>query len=313
MQEKIKIGILGGGDIAWKAYFPMLVKWPEIEIACIYSRTNSTVNKIGQHFNIIDRTTDLDVFIASGIQAALVITHTDSHYNLCSQLLQSGIDVYVEKPATTSSKDTYHLANLARERRRIFMVGFNRRFSLFYKQAKEIFGNRTIRMCVIEKHRPGVKPRTLFQTYLDDTIHQIDMLRFFCGDVTANYTAFTKDENQLRSAVSICDIKGDGVGIIQYSRQAGMWQERVSLYGDDLTVEVSAFRQLKVKYKDHEEVFGNERAGIWMPQLEERGFEGEVQHFFECVSNRSNPQPDGYDAAKTQLLMEQLIEKSVEL
>jgi virulence factor len=50
-----------------------------------------------------------------------------------------------------------------------------------------------------------------------------------------------------------------------------------------------------------------------MPQLEERGFEGEVQHFFECVRNRSNPQPDGYDAAKTQLLMEQLIEKSVEL
>ncbi len=261
MEEKLKIGILGGGDIAWKAYFPMLVKWPGITITGIYSRSITTVDKIGQHFNIDARTTKLDELIDSGIQAALVLTSTDSHYELCKKLLLSGVDVYVEKPATNSSKDTHELANLAKEHKRIFMVGFNRRFAILYKQAKNIFGDRKIQMCVFEKHRPGIMQRDLFNTYLDDTIHQIDLLRFYCGDVSANYTGFTMEGDNLSSAVSICNIQTGGIGIIQTSRQAGMWQERMTLHGDDLTIEVSAFRQLRVKYHDHEEVYGWNRAG----------------------------------------------------
>ncbi|MEJ2759873.1 MAG: Gfo/Idh/MocA family oxidoreductase, partial [Anaerolineales bacterium] len=280
MEEKLRIGILGGGDIAWKAYFPMLVKWPGIEIRTVYSRTQETIDKIGNHFNIDPRTTSVDGVIDSGVQAALVLTHTVSHYEICRHLLLSGVDVYVEKPATTSSQKTKELADLAKEHKRIFMVGFNRRFSLFYKQGKEIFGNRKLRMCVVEKHRPGTKPRDLFQTYLDDTIHQIDLLRFFCGEVNADYTGYTMEDSKLRSAVSIGATGSGGLAIVQTSRQAGMWQERVTLHGDDMTVEISAFRQLKVKYKDHEEVYGAERSGIWMPQLEERGFHGEVGHFF---------------------------------
>lgn len=313
MDKKLKIGILGGGDIAWKAYFPLLVKWPGVEIGSIYSRTQETIDKIGDQFDIKPRTTSVDELIDSGVQAALVLTHTDSHFEICKQLLLAGVDVYVEKPATTSSEDTKVLADLAKAHKRIFMVGFNRRFSLFYKQGKEIFGDRKIRMCVVEKHRPGTKPRDLYQTYLDDTIHQIDLLRFFCGEIKAEYTGYIMDEDRLRSATSIGSITSGGLAIVQTSRQAGMWQEKVTLHGDDLTVEITAFRQLKVKYKDREEIYGSERSGIWMPQLKERGFEGEVQHFFDCVQTRETPDPDGYDSARTQLLMEQFVDKSERL
>ena len=57
------------------------------------------------------------------------------------------------------------------------------------------------------------------------------------------------------------------------SRQAGIWQERVYLHGGDFTVELHAFRQLRVRRSDDEQVIGEDRAGRWFPQLVERGLD----------------------------------------
>ncbi len=77
--------------------------------------------------------------------------------------------------------------------------------------------------------------------------------------------------------------------------------------GEGLTVEVSAFRELRVKYGDREEVFGLDRPGRWMSELAERGFSGEIEHFFTCVRQRQQPQTDGYEAARTQELVEAMV------
>jgi virulence factor len=286
------------------------VTWPGAEIAGIYSRTTDTVEKIGGYFNVDFRTNDLDALIAKKLDAVLVLTHTDSHFDLVRRLLNADIDVYVEKPATTASSATQELADLANAQERIFMVGFNRRYAPLFQKAKDIFGSNPIRLCMVEKHRSGIKPRDLFQTYLDDTVHQIDLLRYFCGDVQAIHTSCHLEEGKLRSAVSLTTLPSGGLGVVQTSREAGMWQERVTIHGGELTVEVSAFRELCVKYPDHEEVYGADRAGRWMPQLTERGFSGEIQHFFECVRTRQIPMTDGYDSVRTQRLLEDMVAKA---
>jgi virulence factor len=74
-----------------------------------------------------------------------------------------------------------------------------------------------------------------------------------------------------------------------------------------MTVEVSAFRELRVKYPMREEVFGLERPGLWVPELTERGFSGAIEHFFECVRQRQTPLTDGYEAARTQQLVEDMV------
>jgi virulence factor len=310
MQRQLNIGILGGGDIAWKAYLPMLVKWSQIDIRGLYSRTMETADKIAAHFGVDFRTDDLGALIERDLDAAFVLAHTDSHFELVKALLEAGVDVFVEKPATISSVQTHALAELADKEKRVLMVGFNRRYASLYRQGKELFGDRKMAMCVVEKHRRASRPLDLFQTYLDDTVHQIDLLRFYCGDVEPIETIYTAEEKVLKSAVSLCKIPNAGLGVIQTSHQAGMWQERATLYGDDLTVEISAFRTIRVKHKDHEEIYGTERPGIWKPQLEERGFEGEVAHFFDCVNTRQRPMTDGHDSVKTQALLEALVEKS---
>ena len=306
-KNTIKVAILGGGSIARKAYLPLLLTWPGIEIVGLFSRTQKTVDEVLSGWPVDFATTRLEALLERQPQAAIVLTTTPSHFDLSRRLLEAGIDVYVEKPATESSAQTRQLADLAKERERVFMVGFNRRYALLFRQAREIFGSRRIQLCVIEKHRPSAYHVSLFNNYLDDTVHQIDLLRYFCGDVRPVHTSYEMRDGKLVGALSVTELAHGGLGVVMTSLAAGAWQEKATLHGEGLTVEVSAFRELRVKYPDREEIYGMDRPGRWLPELTERGFSGALEHFFECVRQRQTPQTDGYEAARTQELVEAMV------
>jgi virulence factor len=303
----IKIGIFGGGSIARKAYLPLLASWPGVDIVGAYSRTSQTVEEICGIWHIQYGTTQVNALIERGIQAAFVLTSQSSHYEIAQQLLTEGIDVYVEKPATESSAQTQQMADLARQYGRVFMVSFNRRYAPLNRQAKDLFKQRQVDLCIIEKHRPSAYHTSLFNNYLDDTIHQIDLLCYYCSDPLPVHTSFQMKGEKLTGAASIARLAGGGIGMVLTCLQAGAWQERMTLHGDGLSVEVNAFRELRIKTGDHEEVYGNDRPGRWFPELTERGFTGAIEHFLECVRTRSEPETNGEEAVKSQLFMEKLV------
>lgn len=303
----MRIGIFGGGSIARKAYLPLLVTWPGIEIAGVYSRTTKTVEEICKDWHIGFGTTHIPELLERGIEAAFILTSTPNHFETAQELLTAGIDVFVEKPATESSEKTRSLSDLARKNGLTFMVGFNRRYAPLYRQAKDLFRQRRIGFCIVEKHRPSAYHTSLFNNYLDDTIHQIDLLCYYSPDPQAVHTSYEMNAGKLIGATSVARLEGGGFGIVITCLQAGSWQERVTLHGKGLSVEVSAFRELRVKLGDHEEVYGNDRPGRWFPDLVERGFSGAIEHFFECVRTRQQPETNGEEAVKTQEFMENLV------
>jgi len=107
--------------------------------------------------------------------------------------------------------------------------------------------------------------------------------------VTSLTRVFEKKPGVITSGVSTVRILGSGQGVIMICNEAGSWQESVTLHADGLSVHVDAFRRLRVMYDDHEEVFGTDRAGKWITGMKERGFYGELAHFFECVQTRQEP------------------------
>jgi len=303
----MKIGIVGGGSIARKGYLPLLVSWPSIEIAGICSRSVKTADEICEQWHITFGTTQLSELLARGIDAAFVLTPTPNHFDMVQELLSAGVDVFVEKPATQSSSQTHSLADLAQQKGRVFMVGFNRRYAPLYRQAKELFRNRRIGFCIVEKHRTSAYHTSLLNNYLDDTIHLIDLLYYYCPDPQPVHTSFEMSDGKLIGASSTARLEGGGIGMVNTCLQAGSWQERVTIHGDGLTVEVNAFRELRIKMGDHEEVYGIDRPGRWFPELAERGFSGEIEHFFDCMRTRAEPETNGEEAFKSQQFMEKLV------
>ncbi|MDO9546871.1 MAG: Gfo/Idh/MocA family oxidoreductase [Pelolinea sp.] len=303
----MKLVVIGTGGIAQKAYFPLLAVMPDVEIIGIHSHTQAHVDKACQRWGYSFGTTNLEEIVALKPKAALVISNTESHYAICREMLENGIDVYSEKSLTTSSEQTLDLARFADEHKRVLAVGFNRRYALLYKQAKEILGNRKINLAVIQKHRTEASNPTLYEQYLDDTIHQIDLMRFYCGDVNPLKTVFEKKNHMVTSAISTVEIPGGGHGVIMICNHAGSWQESVTLHTEGVSIHVDAFQRLRVISDDHEEIYGTDRAGKWITGMKERGFYGELAHFFNCVQTRGEPFTNAHEAAKTQQLLEGLI------
>jgi virulence factor len=303
----MRIVIIGTGGIAQKAYFPLLAVMPDVEIVGIHSRTQAHVDAACKRWGCPFGTIHMKEIISLKPQTALVISSTESHFEICRELLENGIDVYAEKSLTTSSKQSLILAEIAQKNNRILAVGFNRRYALLYKKARQILGNRKVDLAIIQKHRTEAYNDTLFNHYLDDSIHQIDLMRFYCGDVTPITTHVEMKDGLMMTAVSSVAIPGGGHGVIMVCNQAGSWQESATLHAQGLTIHVDAFQRLRVMFDDHEEVYGTDRAGKWITGIKERGFYGEVAHFMDCVNSRQEPITNALEAAKTQQLMEGLI------
>ena len=306
MGEKLRIAIFGAGGICERAYLPILTTWPDIEIIGLYSRTDASVKKICRKFHLVNGTTNAQQLIDMKPDAAFVLTNDQTHFRFTEMLLKAGKDVFVEKPLAQNSKEVKFLAELAREKKKILMVGFNRRFAPLYKKAKELFRDKKIQMAIIQKHRPRATHVNLYNNYLDDTIHQIDLLRFFGGDAVPISTFSERGNEKLIGAVSVCGLKDGGIGVVMTSLKAGSWQESATLHGENTTIEVEAFEKLVIKTDGNMQVLGTDRSGKWISDLHERGFYGEIEHFFHCVDSREQPETNGDDTLQTHLLLEEM-------
>src|SRR4051812_38485945 len=107
----LKIGIIGLGDIAQKAYLPVLsTRDAELHL---FTRNTDKLAEIGSRYRISNLHADLDSIISSGISAAFVHTATTSHEDIIRRLLTSGIHVYVDKPITYDYASAEDLTLLA--------------------------------------------------------------------------------------------------------------------------------------------------------------------------------------------------------
>ncbi|PWB56195.1 MAG: gfo/Idh/MocA family oxidoreductase, partial [Anaerolineales bacterium] len=182
---KTRIGIIGLGRMAQRAYLPVLANLETADLAAVMSRRPETADRYRNLYKIPSGVTDLPDFICQGLQAAVVLTPSPTHFEIVRTLLQAGVDVLVEKPATLSSRETALLGDVAERGGRVFMIAFNRRFSPLYKQAKDLFTGHQVTLCVAEKHRERAVNPSLFDHYSEEDIHMIDLLRWYGGEAEA--------------------------------------------------------------------------------------------------------------------------------
>src|SRR5262245_14012243 len=142
-----RVAIVGLGGIAQKAYLPLLAAWEGVELL-VCGRRPESVARVRERYRIERGSCDLDELLSWRPQAALVLTPSATHRTVAGRLLEAGVDVLVEKPATLSSAETAALGDLARACGRVLMVGFNRRFAPLHVQARRLWGSRNVGLCL---------------------------------------------------------------------------------------------------------------------------------------------------------------------
>jgi virulence factor len=307
--QEIRVGLVGAGNIAQIAELPALAAEPGVTIAGVVTqKPESAVNNLARW--PIERAYDsAEEMIAEGrLDALFVLTPKYDHTRFVELGLNSGLDVFCEKPLATSLADARHVADLADEVDRLLMVAFNRRYAQVYMLARQQFGEGHPQFCVAQKNRTGSE----YRATLENAIHMIDLLRWFCGEpeqVTAH--TIMPDPYQEDGTMALIRFNTGAIGTLVAARTAGEWDERLDAYGGQRSVRVTAPDTVAVTEGGETRLVEmRPRAMGWAQATETMGFAPEVRHFISCVRERHRPVTDGHEAVRTQELVEEILRQA---
>ncbi|MGX9932063.1 Gfo/Idh/MocA family protein [Virgibacillus salarius] len=297
-----RIGMVGLGSIAQKAYLPILAKETDWSFVGAFSPNKQKRKQICGQYRIGDF--HLMAELANQCDAVLVHSSTDSHYEVVSALLSNGVDVYVDKPLAASMTEAEKLVELSKKYNRKLMVGFNRRFAPMYVAIKELATDAaSIR---VEKHRlNSIGPGNVEFTMLDDYLHVVDTVRWLgsdrlevlYGDIQVNR------ENQLLYTQHLFK-SGNQPMTTAMHRSAGTNLEKIELIVDGAIIRV---KNMNVTEVEKENAVTTTSASSWESIVKQRGFEDAVSHFIDCVRQDEQPVVDGEEGLKSQALLDQLL------
>ncbi|VEC92835.1 virulence factor MviM [Salmonella enterica subsp. enterica] len=237
----LRIGIVGLGGIAQKAWLPVLTNTAGWTLQGAWSPSRDKALRICESWRIpyVDSLANL----ASGCDAVFVHSSTASHYAVVSELLNAGVHVCVDKPLAENLRDAERLVALAAQKKLTLMVGFNRRFAPLYRELKTRLGTAaSLRM---DKHRTdSIGPHDLRFTLLDDYLHVVDTALWLAGGEArlASGTLLTSESGEMCYAEH--HFSADKLQITtSMHRRAGSQRESVQAVTDGGLYDVTDMRE----------------------------------------------------------------------
>ncbi|MFJ9613492.1 Gfo/Idh/MocA family protein [Streptomyces noursei] len=293
----MKVGCIGLGDIARKAYLPVLGTLPGIELH-LQTRNPAALQQVGDAYRLTGRQlhSDLDALLAAGPDAVFVHAATIAHPELVTRLIEAGVPTYVDKPIAYELADTRRIIDLAEQRGVGLAVGFNRRFAPGYAECRE----HPRELILLQKNRTGMPedPRTLV---LDDFIHVVDTLRFLAPGEIEHIDVRARIRDGLMDQV-VLQLSGDGFTALgTMNRRSGSAEELLDVSGQDTRRQVINLAEVV----DHQGRPSVRRRGDWEPVARQRGIEQIVLAFLDDV--RAGRVPSARDALRTHELCERVI------
>ncbi|MFL6354261.1 MAG: Gfo/Idh/MocA family oxidoreductase [Bryobacteraceae bacterium] len=264
--------------------------------------------------------------ILSEIDAAIVATPTITHEEIATNLLQSGVDVLVEKPIADSSAAGERLAYLAEQRGRILQVGHLERFNPAILALERALTTPLF----FEVHRLSTfTPRSLdIDVVLDLMIHDLDIVLNFTQDMPQEIRA--AGISVLSPRVDIANVRlsfaSGCVANLTASRISTEKIRKMRLFQPGEYISLDYQRQDAIRVAicknepnpaQREFVWQNAPQPGFVPQFDfdhlavEHGepLQLELAAFFTAVQDRSRPRVDGFHAASTLRVAEAILAK----
>jgi predicted dehydrogenase len=191
---KIRVGIVGLGKMGL-LHASILGVLDDAELVAICEK-NSLVRRFGHKIipgvNLVD---DVREFKNIGLDAVYVTTPVASHLPIVKTIYNEGIshNVFVEKPLASSYAQAEQMDNLARNSGGVNMVGYNRRYSVTFKKAKQILDEGTLQAPSFFKGyayssdflgvKTGSKASSRGGVLTDLGCHVVDLVLWFFGQI----------------------------------------------------------------------------------------------------------------------------------
>ncbi len=332
MNRKIRIGLIGAGNIAQNAHIPAYLNQDDIELAAVFDLNAARTQEVAQKYNITHACTSLDEFCSlKDIDAVSVCTWNNAHAVSAIAAANAGKHVLCEKPMAMTVAEAEAMKAAAAKNGVVFMMGFVNRFREDAQYIRHMadagkFGDIYYANASLRRRR-GTPLGWFTDTaksgggpVIDIGVHLIDLTWFMMGkpeplSVSAvthykigdyqtkgvsRWEAFDKDN-------LVFDTEDSAAGMIRFANGATMnfevsWAINgaecglcSSLYGD----QAGATLDPLAIYGEDGGYLTDNKPTVRQAQI----FDKEIRHFIDCVKTGSQPIASAADGVQVQRML----------
>lgn len=294
----MKIGIIGLGDIAIKAYMPIISTMNVDLILC--SRTKEKVEEVAGMYRISQYCYDYKELLDFKVDAVFIHSTTSSHYEIAKYFLENHIHVYVDKPISDRLEETIELYEMAKKDKLVLMVGFNRRYCPRIIELKNSGKPDTL---IMQKNRHKL-PGEIRTFIYDDFIHVIDTVLYLFSGQEREFDFNGKIVNNKLSHLSLI-LQGDGAtAFATMNRESGKKEERIDYIGKNIKGVIKDLDDLEWYENESSQYI---RYDDWIPVLKRRGFYAIIEQFLNYTQNPESAYDELEQSLRTHEVCEYLI------
>ena len=200
--KKIRVAMIGAGNMSNKVHYPSLASFDDVEIAAICDidtgRLHTTADRYGVEKRYLDYQKMVDEIAPDAVYA---IGQPHIFYDIWMWCLAQGQNLYIEKPMAITIHQARALAHMAEKNGCITQVSFQRRSCPMVVKLRDACLERgPIVHAVCRFYKCAFDPYLEARDHMmDDGVHAIDTLRWMCGGEVVDIHSITKRVTTLDS------------------------------------------------------------------------------------------------------------------
>ncbi len=312
------IAFIGGGNYASRVLIPAFKHAKANLITLVTSRGMSAVQH-GNKNGFLKASTDIKQALDGAVDAVVIATQHNMHAAQTLQALESGKNVFVEKPLALTHEEIDKIEASQKKYKSIVMVGYNRRFSPQIQKIKKLLAAKPEPKTFIMTMNAGEIPKDHWTQdikkgggrIIGEACHYIDLMRFLAGAKIKSFNATKMGENNFveltedKAIISIVFEDGS-MGSIHYFANGGKLfpKERIEVFCDNAVLQLDNFRKLRgFGWK------GFSKMNLWS---QNKGQKNCVNAFMESIRNGKEspiPQEEIFEVARVSVDIAEMLRK----
>jgi scyllo-inositol 2-dehydrogenase (NAD+) len=312
---KVNVGLIGLGRLGRVYARDLAARVAGVQLAALADTNAKLAEETARELSVPRWYADpLAMLDDAGIDAAVIVSPTDTHTELAVAALERKKAVFCEKPPALSVAQTQKMKDAAARSHGFLQMGFMRRFDAGYASAKKKLDDGVIGTPIVFKsssrdpYRPSLEyanPKSSGGMIVDMGIHDFDLARWYMGEV-ASVTAIggtlaypeLNEVGDIDNAIVSLTFTSGRIGVVDLSRSG--------IYGYDIFGEIlGTTGTLRIGYLRETPLFvmtKNQVAHDTVPFFMERfrdAYPAQLQNFADNLRNDRQPPITIDDAMET--------------
>jgi len=306
----VNCAVIGVGRLGAVHAENLIVNIPDAFVKTVVTSRKESAEKAARDFGIPYWTTNVkEVYEDESINAVIIASPTDMHAELIVGAARHKKHIFVDKPITETVEQSDKVIEEIKKHKVICQVGFMRRFDPSYADAKKRIVRGDIGKPIYYKgisRDPGSPPESYIKNsggiFNDLCIHEYDMVRFLLNSEVKSVSTFGKvlihpfmhKYEDVDQSISILEFKNDVFADIEGSRNSAYgYEARGEIIGTEGMIHIGSIQNGKNIILANNKTYYDNIADF--PTKFQDAFLLEMEHFIECIRNKTNPIVNEHD------------------